>query len=304
MTTVDPKLLSQVRYRCIGPSRGGRVVAVAADPVRKNVFYFGAVAGGVWKSDDAGQYWENITDGFLNTASIGALAVAPSDGNVIYAGTGETTIRLDVTHGDGVYKSTDAGVTWQHIGLTETRHIGEIRVHPDDPDLVYVAALGHASQGQPRARAVPLDRRWRDLGARAARQRAGRCGRRRRSIRTIRASCSPRSGRPGARSGRSTRVGPTAASGARWTAATRGRTSAPTRVCPTARSARSACRSRRRGRVGCSRSSRPRAASAACTAPTTTARRGRRSRRSPSCSGVPGTTCTSSPTPPMPTRCT
>ncbi len=149
MPTVDPKFLSQIRYRCIGPTRGGRVVAVAADPQRQAVFYFGAVAGGVWKSDDAGQYWENVTDGFLTTASIGALAVAPSDGNVIYAGTGESTIRIDVTHGDGVYKSADAGVTWQHMGLTETRHIGEIRIHPDDPDLVYVAALGHASKDNP-----------------------------------------------------------------------------------------------------------------------------------------------------------
>ncbi len=146
MSTVDPKYLSQLRYRCIGPTRGGRVVAVAADPSKPAVFYFGAVAGGVWKSDDAGQYWENVTDGFLTTASIGALAVAPSDGNVIYAGTGESTIRIDVTHGDGVYKSTDAGVTWRHIGLTESRHIGEIRVHPTDPDVVFVAALGHASK--------------------------------------------------------------------------------------------------------------------------------------------------------------
>jgi photosystem II stability/assembly factor-like uncharacterized protein len=149
MPTVDPKYLSQIRYRCIGPSRGGRAVAVAADPKHQAVFYFGAVAGGVWKSDDAGQYWENVTDGFLATSSIGALAVAPSDGNVIYAGTGESTIRIDVTHGDGVYKSTDAGVTWQHMGLTESRHIGEIRIHPDDPDLVYVAALGHASKDNP-----------------------------------------------------------------------------------------------------------------------------------------------------------
>ena len=91
-----------------------------------------------------GTYWENISDGFLNTSSIGALAVAPSDPNVIYAGTGETTIRLDVSYGDGVYKSTDSGKTWTHLGLEETRHIGEIRVHPNDPDLVYVAALGHA----------------------------------------------------------------------------------------------------------------------------------------------------------------
>jgi photosystem II stability/assembly factor-like uncharacterized protein len=147
--TVDPKFLSQIRYRCIGPTRGGRVVAVAADPKRQSRFYFGAVAGGVWKSDDAGQFWENVTDGFLTTGSIGALAVAPSDGNVIYAGTGESTIRIDVTHGDGVYKSTDAGVTWRHVGLPESRHIGEIRVHPDDPDLVYVAALGHSSKDNP-----------------------------------------------------------------------------------------------------------------------------------------------------------
>ena len=149
MPTVDPKFLSQIRYRCIGPSRGGRVVAVAADPKRQSVFYFGAVAGGVWKSEDAGQFWENVTDGFLTTSSIGALAVAPSDGNVIYAGTGESTIRIDVTHGDGVYKSTDAGVTWRHVGLLESRHIGEIRVHPDDPDVVYVAALGHSSKDNP-----------------------------------------------------------------------------------------------------------------------------------------------------------
>jgi hypothetical protein len=147
--TVDPKFLSQIRYRCIGPTRGGRVVAVAADPKHQAVFYFGAVAGGVWKSNDAGQYWENVTDGFLTTGSIGALAVAPSDGNVIYAGTGESTIRIDVTHGDGVYKSTDAGVSWRHVGLVESRHIGEIRVDPHDPDLVYVAALGHSSKDNP-----------------------------------------------------------------------------------------------------------------------------------------------------------
>ena len=149
MPTVNPKFLSQIRYRCIGPTRGGRSVAVAADPKRQSVFYFGAVAGGVWKTDDAGQYWENVTDGFLSTGSIGALAVAPSDGNVIYVGTGESTIRIDVTHGDGIYKSTDAGATWRHMGLTESRHIGEIRVHPADPDLVYVAALGHAFKDNP-----------------------------------------------------------------------------------------------------------------------------------------------------------
>ncbi|MGI9607895.1 MAG: VPS10 domain-containing protein [Acidimicrobiales bacterium] len=149
MSGIDPKYLSQIRYRCIGPTRGGRVVAVAADPVDQAVYYFGAVAGGVWKSDDAGLFWENVTDGQLDTGSIGALAVAPSDPNVIYAGTGEATIRIDVTHGDGMYKSTDAGRTWRHIGLPESRHIGEIRVHPTDPDTVYVAVLGHSAKDNP-----------------------------------------------------------------------------------------------------------------------------------------------------------
>ena len=149
MPTVDPKFLEGLRYRCIGPTRGGRVVAVAADPKRQNVFYFGGVAGGVWRTDDCGQYWECITDGFLTAGSIGALAVAPSDGNVIWAGTGESTIRIDVSHGDGVYRSTDAGRTWQHMGLENTRHIGEIVIHPDDPDTVWVAALGHSAKGNP-----------------------------------------------------------------------------------------------------------------------------------------------------------
>jgi photosystem II stability/assembly factor-like uncharacterized protein len=133
-----------LEWRCIGPFRGGRVVAVAGDYQNANVFYFGGCAGGVWKTSDAGAYWECVSDGFFNTAAVGALAVAPSDPNVIYAGTGETTIRIDVSHGDGVYKSTDAGKTWAHIGLADTRQIGKIRVDPHNPDIVYVAALGHA----------------------------------------------------------------------------------------------------------------------------------------------------------------
>ncbi|MBW3667128.1 MAG: glycosyl hydrolase [Actinobacteria bacterium] len=133
-----------MRFRCIGPTRGGRCVAVAGDPHRPAVFYFGAVAGGIWKTEDAGTTWRNISDGFLGTASVGALAVSQSDPNVIYAGMGESCIRLDVSHGDGVYRSGDGGLTWTHLGLADTRHIGEIRIHPKDPDRVYVAALGHA----------------------------------------------------------------------------------------------------------------------------------------------------------------
>ncbi len=133
-----------LEWRCIGPFRGGRVVAVAGDPLDRNVFYFGAVAGGIWKTSDAGTYWECVSDGFLKTSSVGALAVAESDPQVIYAGMGESTIRIDVSHGDGVYKSTDGGRSWRHMGLADTRHIGKVRVHPQNPDLVYVAALGHA----------------------------------------------------------------------------------------------------------------------------------------------------------------
>jgi photosystem II stability/assembly factor-like uncharacterized protein len=136
--------LQAMRWRCIGPPRGGRVVAVAGHPTDLSVFYFGACAGGVWKTTDAGSYWENISDGYFNTAAVGALSVAESDPNVIYAGTGESTIRADVSYGDGVYRSADGGASWAHAGLGETRHIGKIRVHPLDPDLVYVAALGHA----------------------------------------------------------------------------------------------------------------------------------------------------------------
>jgi len=107
-------------------------------------FYFGACAGGVWKTTDGGTYWHNISDSFFGTASVGALAIADADPNVIYVGTGESCIRNNVSHGDGVYRSTDAGRTWEHVGLRDTRHIGKIRIHPKDPDVVYVAALGHA----------------------------------------------------------------------------------------------------------------------------------------------------------------
>ena len=143
-TPLAHDLVETMGFRCIGPTRGGRVVAVAGDPEYRATFYFGAVAGGIWKTEDAGTTWRNISDGQLKTSSVGALAVSDSDPNVIYAGMGESCIRLDVSHGDGVYRSGDGGATWTHCGLADTRHIGEIRIHPKNPDRVYVAALGHA----------------------------------------------------------------------------------------------------------------------------------------------------------------
>lgn len=141
---VPSSLLASLEYRSIGPFRGGRVVAVAGDPVNPQVFYFGSTGGGVWKTTDGGLYWENVSDGFFQRASVGAIAVAPSDPSVIYVGMGETTIRGNVSHGDGVYRSTDGGQRWVHLGLEDTRHIGRIRIHPHNPDLLYIAALGHA----------------------------------------------------------------------------------------------------------------------------------------------------------------
>src|SRR5579885_3259291 len=137
-------LLTSLEWRLIDPLHGWRVVAQASEPSHPHQFYFGSTVASVWKTTDGGQCWENISDGFFKRASVGAIAVAPADSNVIYVGMGETTIRGNVSHGDGVYRSTDGGRTWTHLGLEDTRHIGKIRIHPHNPDLVYVAALGHA----------------------------------------------------------------------------------------------------------------------------------------------------------------
>jgi photosystem II stability/assembly factor-like uncharacterized protein len=137
----DP-MLAGMRYRNIGPFRGGRCAAVAGVPGKPLLYYFGSVGGGVWRTSDGGNSWENISDGFFG-GSIGAVAVSESDANVIYVGGGEKTVRGNVSHGNGMWKSTDAGKTWKHIGLGDTRHIPRVRIHPKNPDVVYVAALGH-----------------------------------------------------------------------------------------------------------------------------------------------------------------
>src|SRR5690606_20751332 len=125
--SVDPRLFRSLEWRCIGPHRGGRVSAVAGHPTERETFYFGACAGGVWK-----------------TTSGGAIAVATADPKVIYVGTGESNIRSNVSHGDGVYKSTDGGRTWRNMGLADTRYISDIQIHPANADIVFVGALGHA----------------------------------------------------------------------------------------------------------------------------------------------------------------
>jgi photosystem II stability/assembly factor-like uncharacterized protein len=144
----DPSANSQgplrsIRYRSIGPFRGGRATAVAGIPSQPQTYYFGATGGGIWKTTDAGGSWIPVADGQIATGSVGALAVSESDPNIVYAGMGEACIRGNASPGDGVYKSTDAGRTWKHIGLEQTQQIGAVIVNPRNPNIVFVAALGH-----------------------------------------------------------------------------------------------------------------------------------------------------------------
>ena len=140
---VRPEVFDGLKWRLIGPFRGGRVVAVAGVPGNPTTFYFGAVNGGIWQTTDAGVVWQPIFDS-QHVASIGALAVAPSDSKIIYAGTGESDIRSDLSSGDGVYKSTDGGQTWTNVGLRDSKQISRIVVDPKNADVAFVAVLGHA----------------------------------------------------------------------------------------------------------------------------------------------------------------
>src|SRR6184192_4097932 len=144
----SPDLPVGLDWRMLGPFRGGRCAAASGVPGRPDEFYFGHVNGGVWKTRDAGRTWSPVFDD-QPIASIGALAVAPSAPDVIYVGTGESTLRDSTGFGNGVYKSTDAGSTWTHLGLSETQHIGKIAVDPKNPDVVFVAAIGHLYAANP-----------------------------------------------------------------------------------------------------------------------------------------------------------
>ena len=137
----DPSLYEGLQWRSIGPFRGGRSAAVTGVPGKPNLFYFGATGGGVWRTTDAGNSWENISDGYFG-GSIGAVAVSSWDPNVIYVGGGEVTVRGNVSYGYGMWKTEDAGATWKFVGLPNSRHIPRIQIHPKNPDLVYAAVLG------------------------------------------------------------------------------------------------------------------------------------------------------------------
>src|SRR3954451_21064143 len=140
---LNPALWSGLKYRQIGPERGGRVTTVTGVPSQPMTFYMGSTGGGVWKTTDAGHSWVNLTDGQIPVGSMGAIEVSLSNPNVIYAGTGSSKIRSNVSIGRGIYKSTDAGHTWKFSGLRDAGQISTVRVHPTNPDIVWVAALGN-----------------------------------------------------------------------------------------------------------------------------------------------------------------
>src|SRR5437867_1335917 len=143
VSQVDPALFKGLRYRMVGPNRGGRSTAVTGVGSQPATFYMGVASGGVWKTTDAGQNWIPISDGKIPVGSIGAIEVAASDPNIVYVGTGSDDIRSNVSIGRGVYKSTDAGQTWTFMGLRDVGQIGAVRVHPTNPDVVYVSATGN-----------------------------------------------------------------------------------------------------------------------------------------------------------------
>ena len=136
-------LFNGLKWRNIGPLRGGRSLAVAGHADQPMTYYFGATGGGVWKTENAGNDWTQISDSTFKSSSVGAIAVAPSDINVVYAGMGEADMRSDISFGDGMYKSVNAGKTWAKIGLEKADAIGNIEVHPSNADIVFVAAVMH-----------------------------------------------------------------------------------------------------------------------------------------------------------------
>ncbi len=149
-TTVDPSLYSGMRWRTVGPARGGRSLAVGGSDARPMEYWFGATGGGAWKTTDGGNNWTPMTDGKIDTSSIGSLAVCQSNPDVVYIGGGETQFRGNIIQGDGVYKTTDGGVKWDHLtDLRDSQAIARLRVHPANCDIVYAAVLGQVYNDHP-----------------------------------------------------------------------------------------------------------------------------------------------------------
>ena len=217
----SPDLFKGMKYRMVGPSRGGRVTAVAGHRAQPSTFYMGATGGGVWKTTDYGNTWLHISDGYFATGSIGAIRVADSDPNVVYVGTGSDGLRSNVIIGKGVYRSTDAGKTWNHVGLENIGNIGAVLIHPKNPDLVYVAAIGNPFAPNPERGVF----RTKDGGVHGRRSSSSR----RRPVRwtssshrTIPNDLRHRCGAPSASLGRSSAAAKRAASTSRPTAETTG----------------------------------------------------------------------------------
>src|SRR5262245_50188990 len=140
---INPNAYQDLRWRSVGPHRGGRSTAAVGVRTQPNVFYMGTTGGGVWKTENYGITWSPVTDGQIPTGSIGAIDVSDSNPNVVYVGTGSEAIRSNVILGRGVFKSSDAGKTWQSVGLKDVGQIGQLKIHPKNPDIAYVAAMGH-----------------------------------------------------------------------------------------------------------------------------------------------------------------
>ena len=271
-STIGAAVLKALQWRSIGPPRAGRTIAASGVKGRPKEAYFGQTGGGLWKTIDGGATWAPVTDGQINSSSVGAVAVSESNPDIVFIGMGESCIRGNIQPGDGVYKSTDAGKTWTHVGFSDSQAISKIRIHPTNPDIVFVAVVRQVRRAERRARHLQEHRRRQDLEEDAVpRQQDRRRRHRDRSAQSQRHVRGVVGGLP-RRVLRCRAAGRAAACSSRPTAARRGPRSPASRGCRRRSSARSASRSRARTRTASTRSSRTK--TAASSAPTTPARRG------------------------------
>src|ERR1035437_2769331 len=289
----DPAIFSSLTWRSIGPARGGRSIASAGSSSRPLEYYFGATGGGLWKTTDGGLTWRPVTDEQLKSSSVGAVAVSESNPDVVYVGMGETELRGNIMQGDGVYKSADAGKTWKHMGLGDTQAISRIRVHPANPDVVYVSALGHPYGPNPERgvfRSKDGGQTWTKVLFRNDRSGAVDLCLDPKNPDV----CSPPSGTPTAHHGAFRAADPPAASSNPPTAATTGPRSRATPACRKASSARSAWRCP--APTGTVYTPSWKTKMAASLFPTTRARHGNCSAKTAVCGSAPSTIRASTPT--------